>query len=99
MTAVFVSIVFFLLLVPVANISLIIAYFIITKKVCLKDLSSFILLFLLEIGLFIFMFTSPIRDGGVFMQAFLAEIAGIGALITQISTLVKVKRRIKNRET
>jgi len=45
----------------------------------------------LEIGLFAYMIISPIIDGGVFGQALIAVISGIGAIVAQISSIKKLR--------
>lgn len=93
-TTTFLSVIIVLLLVPITNIILLIPIliFLFNKRLDLKELIVFIVLFIIEILLLIFTCIAPIKDGGIFMQAFLVEIAGILVITRQVSLLRRVQK-------
>lgn len=73
--------------VPIINILLFVYYRSINQKWAYKTLIVPILLFILEIFLYINAFVFPVRDGGVFVQFFFGWLIGIFAIISQIITI------------
>jgi len=80
-----------LFVVPIINILLFMYYRKINKKWQLDHLWVSIALFIIELMLYINMYISPVNDGGVFVQAFLAWMVGVFAGMSQIITINTIK--------